>query len=337
MPLYLYVERGYSLNETLLFFIFYSVVFAVMTPAAAKFAARYGVKHSVLLSVPFYLSFIGLLYALPFVNISLLLISSFLGASQAFYWMGTHMLFHHASDRQHRGEEIGLRGSINVLAGMLGPLLGGAMIMYLGFSAVFALVAVLLLFSAVVLFSSKENHIRYHFSVKSLLRSNSWRDCLFFVSRGTEVIANGVIWPLFIFVILKDYFSLGIAGSILSGVSALLLLLVGRYSDRTDKRRIILWATVSETLVWFFRAMVQTTVQVFGVSILAALVTGIRESPLGALEYDKAQGEIAAYFVSREVFICLGRILMLTLVLMADSLSSGLVFQGAANMAAWLF
>jgi len=96
--------------------VFYSLIFALTTPLAAKFASYYGVKHSVLISVPFYLGFVGLLYALPYLDTPLVIISSLMGLSQAFYWMGMHLVFHHASDHDHRGEEVGKRVSAALLA-----------------------------------------------------------------------------------------------------------------------------------------------------------------------------------------------------------------------------
>jgi len=337
IPLYLHLDQGYSLQETLLFFVFYSVIFAIMTPLAAKFAATFGVKHSVLLGMPFYLAFVVLLYTLPYFKIPLIIIAALIGISQAFYWMGLHLAFHHASDHQHRGEEFGKRASVTVIGGMFGPLLGGVLITLVGFQVLFGLVSLLLLIAAIILFGSKENHTKYHFSVRSVINKKHWKNSLFFVSEGTRVITNGVIWPLFIFIILGSYLSIGIVGSLLSGVSAILLWVVGKYSDRCDKRKIIRWGTYFDSLSWFLRAFVITPLQVFLVTILSALTTGVRESPLGALQYDKAKGEIAAYFVSREVFICLGRILMLVLVLMIDNLSGGLFFQSIANLASLLF
>ena len=60
-------------------------------------------KHTVFLSVPFYLTFVGLLYLLPIYQINLLIIAGLAGVSQAFYWMGMHQVFFHASDIEHRG------------------------------------------------------------------------------------------------------------------------------------------------------------------------------------------------------------------------------------------
>jgi MFS family permease len=337
VPLYLYVERGYSMEQTLYFFIFYSIIFAVTTPLAAKFVAKFGTKHSVLLSVPFYLAFILSLYSLPYYPIPLTVVSGFLGLSLSFYWMGMHLAFYHASDHDHRGEEIGKRMGVSILATAVGPLFGGFLISTSGFGVVFILVAGLLIFSSLILFLSKENHYKFNFSIRSLVNRRHWQNSLFFVSRGTRGIAGGVIWPLFIFSILGNYFSLGVIGTTMAGLSAVLIWMTGKFSDRVDKRKIIRWLVIPEALSWVLRALVVTTTHVFGATIFGAVVYGIWESPIGALEYDKAKRNIAEYFVTREIFICLGRVLLLTFVLMADSLSGGLIFHSIISLAAFLF
>jgi len=149
--------------------------------------------------------------------------------------------------------------------------------------------------------------------------------------------AAGVVWPLFIFFILGSYLSLGIVGSILAGVSAILLWIVGKFSDHMKKRRIIWWIASLEALSWLFRSLVSVPLHVYGASIFGGLTKGVREAPLGALEYDKARGAVAAYFVSREVYLCLGRILMILFVLMIGNLQGALIFQGFASFAALLF
>ncbi len=337
IPLYLFQEKGLGLEKTLLFFVLYSVVFGITTPVAAKFSSRYGIRHSILLGIPFYLLFVALLYFLPNTVALMILASSLLGASQAFYWMGMHLAFHHASHPRHRGEEVGTRASVTVLSTMLGPFIGGALITWLGFAAVFMAAAVLLFMSGFLLLRSRENHVSYHFSLKSVFDTKNWKDSLFFVSRGTHIIADGVLWPLFIFFILGSYFSMGIVGSLMSLSGVLLLWGVGKYSDHADKRRIIRWTSVFDSLIWIAMAFINTALQLLGLTILASLVRAAHESPTGALEYDKAQGQVAAYFVNREIFICLGRILLLTVVIITNSITGGFIVQAAANFAAFLF
>jgi MFS family permease len=337
IPLYLHNEIGVSLVNTLFFFIFYSTIFGITTPVAAKFASKYGVKHAVLFSFPFYILFIGGLFLLPYYNISLMLIATFAGISWAFYWMGMHLAFHHASHKQHRGEEVGKQKSASILAAMIGPVLGGFLIMQFGFKVVFVIASLLLLLAIGILFASKENHVGFHFSLKSVINGRNWRDSLYFTSIGTQVMANSVIWPLLIFATLGSYISLGVIGTIISSVSVILVLLVGKYSDNTSKRKIIRWTTGFEALSWWIKAFVNTVSQIFGVTIFGAITSGTLQSPLGALQYDKANKEVANYFVSREIFICLGRILILSVVIMGNSLSGGLIFQGFASLLALLF
>jgi len=148
--------------------------------------------------------------------------------------------------------------------------------------------------------------------------------------------ANGVIWPLFIFFILGSYLSLGIVGTILSGVSAILLIIVGKVSDKKDKRKMVRTSSLFEALAWIFRSLVQTTTHIYVATIFASIVNGIRKSPLMALEYDKAKDEAASYFVSREISMCMGRILVLLLALMMN-MKLGLIFQGFATFLTFLF
>tara|TARA_Y100000310_G_C20704331_1_gene833710 strand:- start:37938 stop:39062 length:1125 start_codon:yes stop_codon:yes gene_type:complete len=337
LPLYLHLDRGYSIQATLGFFILYSVSFAVLSPVAAKFASKYGVKHTVLFGIPFYLLFVLLLYLLGFFQIPLIIIAMLVGTSQAFYWLGMHMTVHHASTRKHRGEAMGKNKGINILATMIGPLIGGFLIAYYGFPIVFLLASIVLTLSGLSLFLSHENHTKYEFNFRSLIDKEHWKFSLFFVSRGSAVIAAGVIWPLFIYFILNDYFSLGIVGSLLSVITFILLWLVGKYSDHSNKRKIIKVSTIFDSIVWVVRGLIVTIGHVYAVTIAAAVTNGIREAPLSALEYDNAHGNTAAYFVNREIYICLGRILMLSVVLVTNNLAGGLMFQGFLNFAAFLF
>ena len=338
VPLYLYNEIGYSLEETLMMFLFFSVMFAVSSPLAAKFSAKYGFKHSILLSTPFYILFILFLYLLPILKTPLIILAALMGISLAFFWVGMHPLFYFATDRKKRGEEFGKGKAIIVAAATAGPLIGGLLIKLVGFSLLFAIASVFLFISSIILFFSKDNHVKYSFSVKKVFNKDQWKNSLFFVSQGTEFMANGVLWPLFIFIILGSYLSLGIIGSILAGLTILISWTFGKFSDNTDKHKLITISSSFESLSWFLRSLVITPVQVFAATIFGAITNGARAIPVGALVYDKATKEdVLGYFVNREIFICLGRILILSLVLMLGSLKSGLIFQGFSSLAALLF
>ncbi len=248
-----------------------------------------------------------------------------------------HLEFSRVSDHKHRGEEVGKRDGITILGTLAGPIAGGVIIQQFGFKPAFILSSIILFISALFLFMSKERHAHYDFKFNQLWDKRHWKYSLFFISRGTRVMAAGVIWPLFVFAVLKDYFSLGALESILAAGGALLLWLSGKFSDHISKSKILHWVTPFESLSWFLRAVVVTPLQALGITIFGSLTYGAYESPSGALEYDRAGKNVLAYFVSREVFICVGRLLVLGIVLLTDTLTHGLILNGFAMLAAFLF
>lgn len=338
VPMYLYSELGYSLQETLAFYIIFSVVAAITCPFAAKFASKYGLKHSILLSVPFQVSYFYLLYQLSSVNIPLALIASLEGLAIAFFWMGMHLEFCKISHKKHRGEEVGKRQAAMVLATLAGPLAGGAMIKFFNFGVVFVIASLMLLLSAAFLFLSKERHVKFKFSVKSLWTGSYFKNSLFFTYRGILVAANAILWPLFMFITLNDYLSLGVIGSIAGLATAILSLIMGKISDtKISKRSIIRFVAPIESITWFFRGFLATFSGFLGISIVQSIVYGIRSAPMGALVYDQSKSNPVEFFVTREIFICLGRIFVLSVILISMKFVPAFILVGLSSFAVFLF
>lgn len=337
VPMYLYSELGYTLSETLGFFIFFAVIMAVATPFAAKFASQYGLKHSILLSVPFQVAFFFGLHQLKTIPIPLYVIATLEGLAVSFYWMGMHLEFKRVSHRKHRGEEVGKRQAIATLATLFGPVIGGALIKFVSFGVVFLLASVLLAFSALFLFASKEKHVPYRFSVKSLFDKRHWRDASYFTFRGVWVIAHAVLWPLFMFAVLKDYFSLGIIGTIAGLSTTILLLTFGKLSDKKiSKRKLVRWVTPFEAVTWLIRGFFTTFGGFVFVSLFQSLTLGLRSAPMVAIEYNRAKKNPVEFFIVREVYICVGRILILTLVLLTAKIVPGFILTGLASLSMFL-
>ena len=194
-----------------------------------------------------------------------------------------------------------------------------------------------LLFSAIFLFASKEKHVPYKFSISSVWSKKYWRNAAFYTYRGMWVMANGVIWPLFMFIILKDYFSLGILGSFAGATTALLMFSVGKISDKVGKRKIIFWAVPFESLSWLVRGLVGSFTGFLGISLFQSLTYGVMSAPIGALEYDRVKGNEVEYFICREIFICLGRVLVLSLVLLTGNFVSSFWLVGLASFLIMIF
>lgn len=336
VPIYLHVDLGFSLRSTLSFFIFYSVIFAIFTPLAAKFSSKFGLKHSILLSVPFQIIYLLLLYKLGTYNIPLALIATFLGLSMAFFWMGMHLEFKQTSHKKNLGEEVGKAQGIAVLSTLSGPLIGGLIISYFSFNVAFTVSAILLFFSALPLLVSGDKHVPYKFSIRNLVSKKYLSVSFFYTYRGAWVVASRVLWPLFIYLSLKSYLSLGLLGTISGIITALLMIFVGKRSDKIGKDKIIYWAVPFESFSWLIRGLFSTFNGFLGISLFQSLTYGVLSSPLTAKEYELAKDNSVEYFITREIYLCIGRILILSFVLLTGSFVASFWLVGFGSFLALL-
>ncbi len=313
IPVYLHISLGYSLNETLFYFIFGALVFSLFTPVAAIISSKIGLKHVILLSVPFYIVNLYLLFLVKTYAIPLWLIGAIGGAGSALFWFGFHYIFFLLSDKKHRGQEVGIRLSTSLVAAFVGPLLGGFLIQQFGFQSVFLLAGITLFVSALFLLLSPDVKTNYHFKFKSIFDIHSTKLALFFMSRGMLDTGASVIWPLFLFFILQNYTSLGFTQSLVTIGSIVLIFLSGRWSDHQSKKKIVRFFSFIEAFNWGLRSLITTVTHVLGVTILGAFTSGIMSPAIVAVEYDAGiyKKDRAAFFVHREFFMSLGRIILL--------------------------
>src|SRR3989338_5103928 len=90
VPVYLY-KIGYPLFSVFLFYAIQSFFQIIFSIPAAKFSSRYGIKHSMLISVPFLIVFFFLLYSIENVAIPLTLLALFGGISTSMFWVPYHI------------------------------------------------------------------------------------------------------------------------------------------------------------------------------------------------------------------------------------------------------
>lgn len=313
IPIYLHIKLEYSLNDTLSYFFVGAVFFLFCTPLAAIISRKIGLKHIILLSVPFYVINLYLLFLLTQVSIPLWIIGAVGGVGSALFWFGFHYIFFLLSDKKHRGNEVGIRLSTSLVAAFVGPTLGGFLIQQVGFHSVFIFAAISLLIAALFLLLSDDIKTKYHFSIKSIFDIHSTNLAIFYTSRGMIDTGVTVVWPLFLFYILQNYTSLGITQSLVTVGSIILIFFSGKWVDHQSKKRVVRIFSFFEAINWVLRSLISTIIHVLGVTIFGSLTSGIMAPALTAMEYDEgiSKKDRAGYFVHREMFLSFGRILLL--------------------------
>ena len=321
IPLYLFKELNFSLNEIIYFYLISSIVFALFTIPAAKFVEKIGLKKVILISMFIYISFFWMLNHLK-INPNLIYYAAFLlGLADALFWISFHLDFATFSDRKKRGEEIGIWYSFSIMAGLVGPLIGGVILTFANYNLLFIVVAILLLGSTIPLFMSKDIKKKVNISM-GIFKKAKIRDNLAYTGSGMLVIASIVFWPIFIYTILKGYLLMGSLVTIVGIANILFIFVTGKLTDKYKKRKLIKIGSIFHAITWFIRAFVKTKVQLATIAIFGGMSSMFMNIPFSARFYDKCKNNEVNYLIIRELSMNLGKIIILLLVLLNGNLIS---------------
>ncbi|MEK6852303.1 MAG: hypothetical protein AABX59_00335, partial [Nanoarchaeota archaeon] len=100
---------------------------------------------------------------------------------------------------------------------------------------------------------------------------------------------------------------------------------------------VIKYGALLNSVFWLVRGFTKTVTQVYGATILAGILS-LTLLPMDAVTYDKANaGRRAEYIVFREIFLSVGRIILLLVFFLTTSFLTSFVFTGLAELLYLLF
>tara|TARA_Y100000310_G_C20624800_1_gene785276 strand:- start:93 stop:1220 length:1128 start_codon:yes stop_codon:yes gene_type:complete len=316
LPLYLFVELGYSLQTVILFFIVWIISFALMLYPATKCVSRYGAKHCMIFSAPILIIALLLIMFLQKYSFLFYPAAIFTGAELAFFWIGFHIDAALQGKKKSIGRESALISVIGILPTIFGPFIGGLILIYFNFTVLFVLSLALAIISFVPLIFSKEIYAKTDFDWKYLMKKTHIKYFFAFFAQGVRGTTRLVFWPLFIFAILGGYLSMGVYGTVATLVTSIMGLFIGGWADKGRKSFIIRVSGFFETIFWFLRAFVSTVAQVFGIGILGGFSYLGVSIPLLAKSYYRAKKEkVAGFIFFREMCVRLGGLTVLLIIL----------------------
>jgi len=311
-PIYLW-KIGYSLQQIMLFYFLIYALYFLLLPLAGKFVAYLGYERSILISCFFLIFFYLSLFLIPYHAVFFILAFVMCACYKSLYWPAYHADFVEYSDSPDRGRQTAGLVSISTIVYVIGPVLGGFIIQFFGFNVLFLVVSILILISNIPLFITKERLPKEQFSYFSTFRmaykKPGFRSFLAYLGFGEELIVL-VVWPIFIFWVIKDYFSIGGLVALTTLITSLILLYIGKMTDKRDKRRLIKAGSVLYSGAWFLRILAATGLHVFFIDIFSRVSKDVISVPLLALTYDRAsRSEILKSVVFFEQSLAFGKLL----------------------------
>ncbi len=309
-PIFLYSVLGFTINQVLVFTVIVYGVYILCIPFGGKMASMYGYKHSIALSIPFHIVYwLILISAQQSSNLAFVGAVAY-GLSKSFYWPGYHSLIARYSDEGQVGREFGVVYSLISLTLVAGPLIAGAISQHVGFTAMFTVTALIYCFSLFPLFRHKEIFTPkvYEYKQTIELYKQYPKKALGYFGFGEEMFALN-IWPIYIFIVVKNYETAGLLATVSSLVAAGLALIVGRITDQYSKRVLIKIGAFFTGLVWLGRFVANAFWSTFFMDSLARTSKEISIIPISTVTYIRAEAtHVVPYIVFFEQSLAIGKL-----------------------------
>lgn len=333
--IYVYKTLG-SLSFVFLFWLFFHLAKLIANFLAEDFSRRSGLGEQVRLGM--ILLFLGSLFLLfSRSDANWILPGGILwGASAGFYWFGWHGLMAKTATNGHFGYALGQREIISLIPLLLSPILGGLLINFFGYPALFitALGFVALSLFSLRMVSFKKTH--YDTSpreILSLFRTHKRMFLAYFGDSGSGYIYY-MFFPLYLFLILGKELSLGGFYSLALMMVAILSFLIGRAVDIKGKKELIGFGAIFSFFIWLGRLLSRMVGFLFFLDVSERVVEKMTSIPLEVFTYEKAlDGHATGRAVLfREMAIELGAIFVCLVMLVLQNLRISFVLAAVLTL-----
>ncbi len=319
-PIYLYT-LGFSLSRILIFYIAVYALYFLLVPLGGKFARTRGYEHAILFSTPFLILFYLSLFAIPYHPFFIVSAIISLALQKTLYWPGYHADFARFGKDGSRGKEISNLVALDSVVMILGPAFGGVVIATVGFKVLFIVVAFLILVSNLPLLTTPEKFVPVKFSykdsMKRLVAPENRRKLFSYLGFAEEHLA-GYLWPIFIFLMIPAYTSIGFLVSASVFVATILTFYIGRITDEESRHEVLKIGVIFTAFTWLMRILVVSGIGVFMTESLYRISRRTVGVPLAAITYEEAKKtSVMNCVVFLQMALVLGKLLISALALLA--------------------
>lgn len=347
VPIYVFIYFNQSFRTTFIFYLCHFIGQILLTPFAARYLGKIGIKKSMAFGNPFlglYLLFLILASKYGFIFIVLAVVAIIIYLS--FFWPARHINFAKFVTSKKRCRQISKAHIIAALVGTIAPLIGGFIIYNFGFNVMFTISIVLLILSLIPLFFSPEVYEHYTLSwgqsFKKIFEKKNIRTSISFFFEGMEYLAGGFLFPMFIFIVIGNIETIGWVTSLSLIIALFFTYFIGWASDKKGSYKVISYASTVHFFVWLVNAFIATPLQYLIYSSFLRLAETANHLPFISIWYKKAQARnhgIDEYIVFHEIAHNFGRAAMALIIIISFTygFTSFLFYFAIAGVSAFLF
>jgi len=333
IPLYLMIEKNFSLNSVVIFYVWNTVAMLLFPPFAGKIASRFGLKKSAVITAPLFIVFYLGLRNFESLGININYFAVLLGITSALYWTAFMTHFIKNSDKKHRSEEVGFLSATTIISTMAGPFIGGLLITFYGFNLLFFVVSILMFLSIFPLLFIKETHEPFKCRLKELVNLSK-KGSFKMMALGSAHMAEMVFWPVFLFSAIGIYAKMGLVFFVAELSSFFGSFYFGSVENRKRLLIMLKWGAGISVFVWISRIWFESAMMLAMVTVLGAFLHSMIEVPADTIIFDrfKRKKHISESVVYRLIMMNIGRLVVLAVILIAGELAPAFVVTGVMEL-----
>lgn len=327
MPIFLYNLFGQNFQSMVLYYGSGYLLYGIFVALGAGFLNKFGFRRALRLSILFGALFYTIFYFmgannyLYLVPLSILILTFY----RLLYWIPYRVDFAKFTDKENRGKQLSAVRATRNIIGIFIPLIAGWIISRFGFDILFLAAIALYLVSYLPYLALPRTEEKFSWTYRETWQyffSKRYRKTILaFMADGAETIVGFIVWPIFIYEILKgNYFQVGAVSTLIIAVTVIVQLYTGKYIDaKKHRHKILRWGTLFYSLGWIVKIFIATSFQIFAAGTYHNLAKIFTRTPFDVLTYEMAADNghyIDEFTVLHEMAVASGRILMVAAVLL---------------------
>ncbi len=315
-PIYLYNVLHFTVPQVLLFMGAVYAIYILLLPLGGKIVSRFGYEHSILYSIPFQIAYWILLFGSEKYFDLLYLAPLAFALQKTLFWPAFHACVAKFSNHNQGGREFSMLHQIINLSFVLGPYVGGLISEQFGVRITFVVASIIYFASFIPLFGNRQMAVpkRYDFRDTLNLYRKFPKKFLGYLGFGEELLVL-TVWPIFIFLVVKNYEDTGILATLAAFVAMVIGLYIGKLTD-TAKSKVALLrlGTIIYFFTWVGRVVANTFFSVFAIDSLSRVGKEMVFIPLSTVTYQRAESsQIMPYVIFFEQSLAIGKLLAVLL------------------------
>jgi YQGE family putative transporter len=318
--IFFYEKFNSSITKVIVMYIVLHLGYVLLTSVGAMFLKRLGMRRMMIIAVPFLvLSVLARFFwdSNPFLYLILFML--FITLYKIMYWVPYHIDFAKFTDKRTRGRQVAILSNISQAALVFTPLIGGFIISRQGYESLFLASAIIIFLSILPLFFVKETYEKYSFgwlqTYKEMFKRENRPLLVANIGNGMQDAVGVIIWPIFIFQVLKgNYLSVGFISSVTIIALIILRFIIGNLGDTWGEKKVLRMGSIIYTTGWIIKIFVETGLGIFLADTYHKLGKVVNKMPFDVTIYEQAADNghyIDEYTVLKETSLLLGKGLML--------------------------